>query len=363
MGILDFREICSANSTHSSVVNSPIGISNYPDDFELFCQEFFGLVKRFRIFRTVSRGPDLGIDLGVEETTPDGTIRWLVSCKHYSHSGSSISEESDRGIVETVGSWDCQGFIPFYTGVPSTKLSQHISGAEKFIKVERYYKERIERELLDSSIGTVLASRYFPKSMTNHYKNIISPATDYSEKDIQTEGNTVFLRETHTDIEISGCHNQHGIKEVLKSANIIANISKHKPYFDQAVNDLINLHPEMFVRINDRYEPTWDIMSFFTQPHYLHKAYFIFSAWSFWDFRKANNMFADFMIIHADKTLRNIEKFEEYKKTKMYKDDHYRILQNSLMTLGLLGKMLPDEERDIIARLFAFTVTIPRTTT
>lgn len=357
MGILDFREICSGNPSHDSVKKAPSGVSNLPDDFELFCQEFFTQVKRFRIFRSVSNGPDLGIDLGVEEHTNNGIIKWLVSCKHYSHSGGYISDEVERGIVERVDSWECDGFIPFYTGIPTSTLSQHILGAEKRIKVERYYKDRIEQEMLKNSNGCLLAARYFPKSMTNHYHSFIKPSDQFKKSDIKIDGNVAKLEGMHAYLENPRELSHITLERLVKDANIIAGLEQHKPYFKKAVNDATSAFPEMFTQTNTRHQPTWHLESLLklAEKNGLSKAYFVCAAWSFWDFRKANNLFADFMIIRSKEELREPKEFDKYKKSQQYEDHHYTILKRGLLTPGLLGIKLQDAERDIIARMFAYT--------
>lgn len=357
MGILDFREICSGNQSHCSVKNSLSGLSNYSDDFELFCQEFFVLVKRFKIFRSVSNGPDLGIDLGVEELTSKGKIKWLVSCKHYAHSGCYISDKEERGIIERVASWECDGFIPFYTGVPTSTLSQHILGAEKFITVERYYKDRIERELLGNPTGCELAARYFPLSMANHYRRFIKPSTEYSRKDILIEGNIASLKGMIVHLGKSDSISNHKLDELVKDANVIAGFRQHKSYFDVAVEDAISLFPKMFhlIDTDEKKEPTWSLESlvYLSKESGLGKAYFVASVWSFWDFKRANEIFADFMIFR-EKQFKDMEQFNQYKNKIAYTKHHYSILKRGLLTPGFLGIKLQDMERDIVARLFAF---------
>ncbi|CAH7201366.1 conserved hypothetical protein [Vibrio chagasii] len=355
MGILDFREICSGNPSHQSVKDAPSGTSNYPDDFELFCQEFFVQVKRFRIFRSVSNGPDLGIDLGVEELTPTGKKRWLVSCKHYAHSGGYISDSVERGITERVDSWDCDGFIPFYTGVPTSTLSQHILGVEKRLSVERYYKERIEKELLESSVGSELASRYFPRSMVNHYRRFIKPSTEYSKADIVIEGNVASLKGARVYLTDPTDLSNPKLDELVKDINIFAGFQQHKTYFNMAVEDAVSVYPEMFNLVNDKAEPTWSLESLveLEDKHSLGKVYFIAAVWSFWEFKRANKVFADFMIYRA-RPFNCIADFKAYQESKAYVEYHHSVLARGLLTPGCLGIKLQDFERDIVARLFAF---------
>lgn len=363
MGILDFREICSANSNHDSVKGAEAGKSNLPDDFELFCQEFFTNVKRYKIFRSVSHGPDLGIDLGVEEMTPSGPRKWLVSCKHYAHSDKYVPEEKERGIVERVGSWGCEGFIPFYTKVPSTTLSQMIQGAETYIKVERYYKERIERELLSDSEGVSIAARYFPKSMINHYSNFIQPLNQFSYEDIVFKNDIASLNGWKARISDDPELTSRIIKQLIKDANIMAGFKLHEPYFKKALREAISRYSELFVLapggdIDEprSYKPTWDVFKLkaIAKQDGLSKAFFVGAVWSFWDFRRANEVFADFMIVWSKDDFHGTADFDDYKRTEAYRKYHASVLERGLLTPGLLGLKLQDKERDIVARMFAY---------
>jgi len=365
MGILDFREICSPNSMHKSVTKAKYGISNLPDDFEMFCQEFFALVKGFRIFRPVANGPDFGIDLGVEETTKEGIVRWLVSCKHYAHSNTPVPNDKESNIVERVGSWDCDGFIPFYTTLPCATLSQSLSGAEKFVKVEKYFKDKIERDLLSSSIGTALAARYFPKSMTNHYRNFIAPSDQYSIDDVEIKNGRAHLRNMEVSVgSIDEESSSKILRELVNDANIFAGFEQHMPYFQKALSDAINLYPSMFTKKSGetsdnniyKYVPTWDLagLTHIAEKEGLNKAYFIASVWSYWDFRISNILFADFIIIWSDSELKSSDNMNAFRETKKYKEYHASVLRRGLLTPGCLGILLQDRERDIAARLFAY---------
>lgn len=361
MGIIDFREICSANANYSRANNYQTGLSNNPDDFELFCQEFFTQVKRFRIFKSISNGPDLGIDLGVEEVSANGTIRWLVSCKHYAHSSTYISDKVELNIVERVGSWSCDGFIPFYTSVPSSTLSMALEGAEKYIKVDRYYKDRIERELLTSSLGSSLASRYFPKSMTNHYPNFISPVNEYQHSDVKLKNGVAELKGMKVGIGIDHPNPSLVFDSLIRNANILAGFEKHEPYFIRTLQEIIEENPTMFQFSNNAhpygYTPTWNIQGLIdlTNEEGLSKTYFILSVWSFWDYGKANRITAEFLIFRADDEINTIHEFEEHKKTDSYKSSYLIRLEAGLLTPGFLGLKIQDKERDKLCRLLAYT--------
>jgi hypothetical protein len=362
MGILDFREICSPNSRHKSVTDAEYGISNLPDDFEMFCQEFFALVKGFRIFRSVANGPDLGIDLGVEETTKEGRVKWLVSCKHYAHSNTPVPNDKESSIIERVGSWDCHGFIPFYTTLPCTTLSQSILGAEKFVKVEKYYKDKIEQDLLNSSIGTALAARYFPKSMANHYRNFITPSEQYTIDDVEMKNGRAHLRNMAVSVgSIDEGSSPKILRELVDLANIFAGLEQHRPYFQKAISDAIDLYPSMFTKKSEeksdnKYDPTWDLASLIhiAEKEGLNKAYFIASVWSYWDYSNSNILFADFIISWSYRDLRSSDNMNAFRETKEYKEYHASVLRRGLLTPGCLGIILPDRERDIAARLFTY---------
>lgn len=360
MGILDFREICSPSYSHKSSSHVSPGKSNLSDDFELFCQEFFEIVKGYRLFRSVSNGPDFGIDLGVEDHVGK---KWLVSCKHYAHSGSCVSYKRESNIIERVGSWGCDGFIPFYAAVPTNTLAQSLIGAESFIEVKRYYKERIERELLESSEGVGIAARYFPNSLINHYRNFIKPSDRYSIDDLKVDGNLLSIADfsymksvgsDKSDSEIAECLAMH--------ANIVDGLEKHKPYFKKALLDAVRSFPFSFSGYSgvssdiENVKPSWKIddLIFAARSEGLSKAYFIASVWSFWDHEKANMVFSEFMMSGTDSDIREQYNTSWFRESEEYKQHLDAVLRRGLLTPGFLGIKLQDKERDILARLLAY---------
>mgnify|MGYP002625041010 CR=1 FL=1 len=59
----------------------------------------------YNIVEDPSRGVDGGKDLIVEETIThkDGStqiIKWLVSCKHYAHSGTSVGDTDELNVKD-----------------------------------------------------------------------------------------------------------------------------------------------------------------------------------------------------------------------------------------------------------------------
>jgi hypothetical protein len=375
MGIIDFREIGSPKTDHPSGKDAPIGISNLQDDFEFFCQDFFKLVRKLTIFAPISRGPDNGIDLGVEEKLSDGrTVRWLVSCKHKAHSRASVTDDDEKNIIERVSKWKCDGFIPFYTTAPSTGLASLIEGVEGFGKrVERYFKDRIEQELLTSPEGIQLAARYFPKSMVNHYGKIIGTAQVYTDEDITINGGLLvaprlrqYLPEA-TDAELARA------KERLKrDANLLATMQLHAPYFKIALTDAIRLAPKFFqvdkepVDLRDfvHVKPTWSAYSLYRagiDGEGLAFAYFVAAVWSFWDWSRAHQTFAEAMALRAEFGYDSTAfKAGEPSNSEDLQEsiNYYKAV--GLLSPGLIAIKLQEEMRDIVTRLVAYANPIPR---
>jgi hypothetical protein len=166
MPVIDFKEI--PTPAHGAE----------RDQFELFASEFLDFLG-FRIIVGPDRGPDAGRDLIVEElrtgVAGETHLKWLVSCKHNAHTGASVTGEDERDIHDRVTTHKCQGFIAFYSTLPSSGLAAKLNAANPF-EVKVYNSERIERELLKPAAGADLARRFFPKSFAAWEKEHPAPA-------------------------------------------------------------------------------------------------------------------------------------------------------------------------------------------
>lgn len=173
MPVLDFKEIAQAK-----------GGGERSDNFELFARDFF-VYKGLKIIEEPNRGADGGKDLIVEETrfgtVGCSTFRWLVSCKHYAHSGKSVNHEIESNIRDRVEKEDCHGFIAFYSTLPSASLHDVLNKLNK-IEVQVYDYEKIEMELLKSVDGKNIAKRYFPQSFREYEKESADVVPLFSEK-------------------------------------------------------------------------------------------------------------------------------------------------------------------------------------
>ncbi|MBK7746489.1 MAG: restriction endonuclease [Candidatus Obscuribacter sp.] len=192
MGALDFKEIpCAQNGPHR-------------DEFELFAQEFLAQ-EGFRIVEGADRGPDNGRDLIVEEarTGPGGNtvVRWLVSCKHLAHSGSSVTLRDEEDIRDRIESHKCGGFIAFYSTVPSSGLSYKLDELKPKFELLVYNSALIERRLLDCPTLRTLAARYFPTSFNNWVRNSQYTFVEVSA-DPHKSRNNYFLRQPHSKLEV-----------------------------------------------------------------------------------------------------------------------------------------------------------------
>lgn len=172
MPVLDFKEIPEAHIA-----------GGMQDTFELFARDFLSGIG-FRVLVHPDRGADGGRDLICEEVRvgPAGetTIKWLVSCKHKAHSGGSVSPQDEPSIRDRVEANSCDGFLGFYSTLPSAGLSDRILGLQ--IETLVFDREAIEEKLLSSSTGLKLAGRFFPKSVEEWRVENPIPAKIFSDQ-------------------------------------------------------------------------------------------------------------------------------------------------------------------------------------
>lgn len=154
--IIDFKEIPVANS----------GVGNQ-DTFEMFSRDFlesFG----YEIVGEPTRGADGGIDIKVKEVRTgiggQTDFFWLVSCKHYAHSGVAISPAIEQNITDRVMSNSCNGFIGFYSKISSSGLKDILDGLKTKISYQIFDNEKIENRIVGSGKMEPLFLRYFPES-------------------------------------------------------------------------------------------------------------------------------------------------------------------------------------------------------
>ncbi|MDB2153822.1 restriction endonuclease [Clostridium butyricum] len=210
MSLIDFKEIPCANVSNGN-----------QDTFELFARDFFETLG-FKIIENPDRGQDGGRDLIIEEQRTgylDTTnIRWLVSCKHKIFSGNSVLDKDEINILDRVTSHNCNGFIGFYSTLPSSGLNKTLINLKDNRKIELqiFDCKKIEQILCSSDKYLKLIQRYFPKSFKQ--LNPKSPSNLLSEymplkcshcgKDLlqldsldDYSGIIVFLEKTNHDLQ------------------------------------------------------------------------------------------------------------------------------------------------------------------
>lgn len=149
--MLDFKEIADGET------------------WELFARDFLKQMGFF-IESDPSRGADGGKDFLVTERL-DGKVgnyklRWLVSCKNYAHSNSSINETIEQNILERVRGFKADGFIGLYSTLASAGLTNRLTQlkANGEIKDYRIFDHKlIENYLINIGFSNLLM-RYFPMS-------------------------------------------------------------------------------------------------------------------------------------------------------------------------------------------------------
>ncbi len=169
--ILDFKEIPEANKG-----------TGIQDTFELFTRDFLSLLG-YRIVQGPDRGADGKKDLIVDEVikgiTSEYTIRWLVSCKHYAHSGRAVKDSDEINIGDRLRQHGCNGFMGVYSTLAATSLSGLLQGQENYIIFDH---EKIESYLLGNLEGHRIACRYFPLSFKRYQLENPTPAKIFDEE-------------------------------------------------------------------------------------------------------------------------------------------------------------------------------------
>lgn len=177
--LLDFKEIPQANTGNGD-----------QDTFELFSRDFLECAG-YKIIEEPNRGPDGKKDMIVEEVLmgvdTSTSIRWLVSCKHYAHSGKAVSDSDEINITERLTQHNCGGFMGVYSTVPTSGLSDLLQGAS--YKHRTFDHEQIEKKIIElKEKGWILTQRYFPKSAKQirpHDLGINEPKQSWEKMDDQ----------------------------------------------------------------------------------------------------------------------------------------------------------------------------------
>ncbi|MFZ0052571.1 MAG: hypothetical protein WAK96_12420, partial [Desulfobaccales bacterium] len=141
------------------------------EQWELFARDFL-LESGFFIESAPDRGADGGKDMLVSEQLSGNLNKyrftWLVSCKHFAKSKKSVSESDEPNIRERLEGFAANGFLGFYSTVPSAAFNTRLNQLKEAGKIQDFkffdYK-LIENYLIRLGYSKILM-RYFPKSYT-----------------------------------------------------------------------------------------------------------------------------------------------------------------------------------------------------
>ncbi|MHC1761324.1 MAG: restriction endonuclease [Negativicutes bacterium] len=206
MPALNFKEIPPANIA-----------SGEQDKFELFARDFFNSMG-LKIVSGPDRGQDAGRDIILSEIRKgivgENEFKWLVSCKHKAHSGQSVVENDELNISDRVRVHGVNGFIGFYSTLPSAGLARRLAAMKSAFESILFDAESIEEALLQTPEGREIAKRYMPISYAEwgHHTRLPSQLLDeyhplkccHCGKDllVEREGNIVFVEDRSGDKEI-----------------------------------------------------------------------------------------------------------------------------------------------------------------
>jgi len=148
-------------------------IRDREDTFEFFARDFLQAIG-LKIVEGPGRGADGGRDLLVKEIVT-GRITssdklWLLSAKHRAHSNKSVSDVDEKDPIGRVRKFKAQGFMAFYSTIPSSGLDNTLSRIKSEIEVYVWDAGRIENALISDPRLKNVFRQYLPES----YKKTLS---------------------------------------------------------------------------------------------------------------------------------------------------------------------------------------------
>jgi hypothetical protein len=154
--IIDFKEIPPANSSDGD-----------QDIFELFARDFVAALG-LKVLEQPGRGQDGGKDLLLVENLSgirqSAKRHWLLSAKHFAVSGRSVGVSDEVNIRDRVERIQADGFLGFYSTLPSSGLIDTFKGLGERIAVDHLDRGSIEQYLISDPTLNSVFKTYFPQS-------------------------------------------------------------------------------------------------------------------------------------------------------------------------------------------------------
>lgn len=155
--MIDFTEISPSNTG-----------SGQQDQFEIFASSFLEVLG-FKIIKGPNRGPDGGTDLIACELSPltSSVTIWMVSAKHYAHSGRSVYVRDEVDITDRVNQSGADGFLAFYSTLPSSGLEEKLNNLKREGKLKKFFifnQGVISKKLLTDTRLLPILKNFFPRS-------------------------------------------------------------------------------------------------------------------------------------------------------------------------------------------------------
>lgn len=163
--------------------------------WELFARDFLEEIGFF-VESSPGRGADGGKDLLVTEQLSGNLnkykFKWLVSCKHYAGSNKSVNERDEINIQERLDSFKADGFIGFYSTVPSAALMTRLEQLKENGKIKDF--RFFDGKLIENHLVRIGYSRLLMRFLPESYKKIkprhlifehyVPVSCDYCGKDL-----------------------------------------------------------------------------------------------------------------------------------------------------------------------------------
>lgn len=169
MSEIDFREIPAADRTGAK-----------GEQFEFFARDFLAALG-FEAMDGPDRGQDDGRDFIVIEQVAGSLTkdrkRWLVSVKHFAHSGRAVSRKDEPDLEGRLSHFNAAGFIGFYSTLPSAPLSRRLRSLEVRATVFVFDAGRIRMALTSNPLLDRVFRTYLPKSYAAFHQPI--PTTEF----------------------------------------------------------------------------------------------------------------------------------------------------------------------------------------